>query len=606
MKGLMVSLIIVIFAGMPSNTVMASQQVGQEAAGLMPRLHPIPAFERPGPDDSTDDVAWPAPTSLLSRNSTVTSRSNQSGSQPFAAPTPDRTTNNNIRFDVKVDSNAIELLRQGGKVFSPVDVKDETTNADLPPSVVNKIALFHGANAGKNLQGIRLQPQPMERGSNTLRFEIPEEQLDRIEKDAFLFSVPEQLRGQFDRVEFVAASNLSVQNGSQGFPSGLGSTSGFDRWQNTNSPRPGPKFEPGGSEFTGPYIDPRVLESRRDQVAPIDEFRSFSQRDSFPQRRDFDRSPLDTNGGFQTAEREPEVRSKPSPFGRSWERPENNQNTFNDRQANQQDVFSQRDAIQRNNQALAEQQLRKELADAKAARERLEQDARDLQRQADLIAQQRIELNDQWRLASTRPVDFRQPTNSMRSDRMIDTIADVANPYGSQRADFQRQESTINKMRQIELDQQHEINDLKSKTRELQDDFARQIRGLQSRLNGGWELPERGGPADDRIHHSGFVRTADARNRVNQDSERLATGSPLKDFARQNRPGDRSTDGRVGGRRQEQTPIKSSSSDLIWLVPLLLGSLGLNLYLWIHCRSLYMRYTDLADELRDMVGASTG
>ena len=48
-----------------------------------------------------------------------------------------------------------------------------------------------------------------------------------------------------------------------------------------------------------------------------------------------------------------------------------------------------------------------------------------------------------------------------------------------------------------------------------------------------------------------------------------------------------------------------SRSDLIWLLPLLLGSLGLNFFLWIHCRTLDLRYNDLADELRDMLGTST-
>ena len=51
MKGLMVSLIIVIFAGMTSNTVVASQQGGQEAAGLLPRLHPCLLYTSPSPRD---------------------------------------------------------------------------------------------------------------------------------------------------------------------------------------------------------------------------------------------------------------------------------------------------------------------------------------------------------------------------------------------------------------------------------------------------------------------------------------------------------------------------------------------------------------------------
>ena len=51
--------------------------------------------------------------------------------------------------------------------------------------------------------------------------------------------------------------------------------------------------------------------------------------------------------------------------------------------------------------------------------------------------------------------------------------------------------------------------------------------------------------------------------------------------------------------------MSSSRSDLIWLLPLLFASLGLNLFLWLHSRSLHLQYNDLAVELREMVGAST-
>ena len=39
-----------------------------------------------------------------------------------------------------------------------------------------------------------------------MSFEIPEQQLSRIEEDAFLFKVPDELRGKFDRVEFVMSN----------------------------------------------------------------------------------------------------------------------------------------------------------------------------------------------------------------------------------------------------------------------------------------------------------------------------------------------------------------------------------------------------------------
>ena len=227
MKGLMVSLIIVLFAGTTSTVVVAGQQ---DAAGTESRfgLQPITAPpERPGPDDSDDnDFDWPRPTSLLSRSSTNTSQS--LGERQYGSPAPESMMDNDVRFDVKVDKNAIESLRQGRKVYSPVQVKDRT-NAVLDPSVVSDIALFLDTNAGRqDLNGVPLEPQPMEPNSTTLKFEIPEQALDRMEQDAFLFSVPDDLRGKFDRVEFVAVRSV----GSHEFPSGMtsgtrGSAIGF-------------------------------------------------------------------------------------------------------------------------------------------------------------------------------------------------------------------------------------------------------------------------------------------------------------------------------------------------------------------------------------------
>ena len=603
MKGLMVSLIIVIFAGMTSNTVVASQQIGEEAAGLLPRLQPIPAFERPGPDDSTDDVAWPAPTSLLSRNSTVTSRSNQSGSQPFAAPTPDRATAKDIRFDVKVDDNAIELLRQGRKVFSQVNVKDETTNADLHPRVVSDIALFHGANAGKNLQGIRLEPQPMERESTTLRFEIQEQQLDRIEKDAFLFSVPDQLRGQFDRVEFVAVGSERAQNSSQGFPSDLGSTSGLDRWQNnTSMPQPGPNIQPGESDFTGPYINPNELELRRNQVASIDQNRNLVKRNSIPQQPDINSFPLNTNGGFRTATQAPEAQPKQSPFGRTWEQRESNQNNFPP-----QNSYPQQDTIRRNNQSLAEQQLsnlQQQLADAKAAKEQLEQRAAGWEQMANDMRQQRNDLNNQLRVASNRPATQQQPVNTQPPtyqqianpsywSNPLNAAANLVRPYGSPPKIPQRRETAYNGMTPNELAMQRTIETLKEHNGTL----SQLKEAAEEQLN--QERRHRDGPAHSDVqptsYNSEYLREANANN-GRPDYISPKTG-------RQKMRIDNQAGNLVNDNKGKQK--SSSRFDLFWLLVLLLISVGLNLFLWLHSRSLHLQYNDLAVELREMVGAST-
>ena len=607
MKGLMVSLIIVIFAGMTSNTVVASQQIGEEAAGSMPRLQPIPAFERPGPDDSENEVAWPAPPSLLSRNSTVTSRSNQSGSQPFAAPTPDRATAQDIRFDVKVDDNAIELLRQGRKVFSQVNVKDETTNADLHPRVVSDIALFHGANAGNNLQGIRLEPQPMERGSTTLRFEIQEQQLDRIEKDAFLFSVPDQLRGQFDRVEFVAVGSERVQNSSQGFPSDLGSTSGLDRWQNnTSMPQPGPNIQPGESDFTGPYINPNELELRRNQVASIDQNRNLVKRNSIPQQPDINSFPLNTNGGFRTATQAPEAQPKQSPFGRTWEQRESNQNNFPP-----QNSYPQQDTIRRNNQSLAEQQLsnlQQQLANAKAEKEQLEQRAAGWEKAANNMREERNNLNNQLQVANSRPVTQQQPVNTRPTTynqittpsywgNTLSAAANLVTPYGSPPKIPQRQETAYNGMTQTELEMQRKIDTLLVRNGALDQEKQAALEQLNQ------ERRHRDGPANSEVqptsYNPEYARTANAKHTYNNAKpDYILPKRRQQQIGTENQAGNFANDNK--GKQ-----MSSSRSDLIWLLPLLFASLGLNLFLWLHSRSLHLQYNDLAVELREMVGAST-
>ena len=624
MKGLMVSLIIVIFAGMTSNTVVASQQGGQEAAGLLPRLHPIPAFERPGPDDSTDDVAWPAPTSLLSRNSTVTSRSNQSGSQPFADPTPDSATDKDGPFEVKVNDNAIELLRQGRKVFSQVNVKDEATNVALHPKVVNQIVLYHGANTGKQLQGILMEPQPLEPGSTTLRFEIQEQQLDRIEKEAFIFPVPQQLRGQFDRVEFVAVGNSSAQNSSLGFPAEFGknprsesttefdrfassqsggfedprSTPALDRWQNPNIPRPGPNIEPGESNFTGPYISPSELESRRNQVAPI----NFVQRQSIPQQPDGNGFPLNTNGGFRTARQAPEAQPKQNPFGRTWEQRESNQNNFPP-----QNSYPQQDTIRRNNQSLAEQQLsnlQQQLANAKAEKEQLEQRAAGWEKAANNMREERNNLNKQLQVANSRPVTQQQPVNTRPTTynqittpsywgNTLSAAANLVTPYGSPPKIPQRRETAYNGMTQNELAMQQTIETLKEHNGTL----SQLKEAAEEQLN--QERRHRDGPAHSDVqptsYNPEYLREANANN-GRPDYIPPKTG-------RQKMRIDNQAGNLVNDNKGKQK--SSSRFDLFWLLLLLLISVGLNLFLWLHSRSLHLQYNDLAVELREMVGAST-
>ena len=643
MKGLMVSLIIVIFAGVASSVSAAGQQAGEDAAGFRPRLglQPIRAIERPGPDDSEDKVDWPAPTSLLSRNSTNTSNSfgsRQSGSQQFGSPAPASKVDQDIRFDVKISDDAISKLRQGLKVSANVDVRDRSTNTLLPPEVVSDIAFFRNANENKDMVGVRLEPAPMEPNSKTLRFEIDESQLDRIERDAFVFSVPDQLRGRFNEIEFVKASgptglSSGVRGGTRGArfgdsssagrfntdrPSGFGSTSDpskFAEQWGAGSPQPGPSFEPGGSQFTGPYIEPNVIEARRNQVAPIDSNLNFGQQGSIPPRQN-GRPTLNTRDRFEFAGREPGVQSKRSPFG--LPRESEDQNTINRRNGlDRGDVINRRAEPTEADMRLAAMQ--QQLDFERAEKERLARDANQLRDQANLIAQQRDIYSERLREASSRPVvqqsvangpsGYRE-TDAAYWDRALDTAGDIVRPYGTRREDFQTREASYESrtMTDNEIQLQRENARLAEKLR------------LQVRENGQLEsrLTQRVGPGQSEIQKTSYdgsggtvdsyVSTADRRNAFGSVYQNRQGSFGQQQVNTERREMLDRTKAKIKKTELEEEPVSTKSrgaSDLIWLLPLLLGSLGLNFFLWIHCRTLDLRYNDLADELRDMVGTST-
>jgi len=623
------------------------QQAGEDAAGFKPRLgqgRSARSFERPGPDDSADEVAWPNPTSLLSRSSTTTSQLNPLGDRQVGPS----ASNKDIRFDVKIDDAAVTMLRQGRKVQSDVKVRDQSTDTALDPSVVSDIAFYHDGNAGKNLQGYNLEPQPMQLGSRTLLFEIQEQQLDRLEGGAFQFKVPDDLRGKFDRVEFVAVSS---SGGSQ-FPSGLSSNSrgsrlglgglnetnrfagtnetAAQRW-NTSEPQPGPGAEPGEREFIGPYISPTELQSRQNRVAPLDTNNNFSLAERSPRgetSRNFnqlprvDRTQLETRDRFSVAEPSPQAAPK-SPFGRVWEQPDNNLST-------------NRNSFDGNsgNNALVNEQVRiyqQQVADARARADAIAREANDWKEEAARLAQQRNDLDEQLRLASNRQVI--EPSRTQQSTsylgQAVGAAGNAIRSFGTRREDFQTQENPYAGWTQAELNLRQEVARLQDE-KEQKDWENRQLtqrnHAMEDQLAEAKRQFGRSPTFNHDINLTGFSpndnqtrggnRTANANDAYHTNQAESEDTERRRREHAQNPPGGRTEGGRTeggrgeGGRlesgRAEEGKTKSSgASDLIWLLPLLLASLGLNFFLWIHCRSLYLKYTDLADELRDMVGVST-
>ena len=646
MKGLMVSLIIVIFAGVSSGVSAAGLQSGEDAAGFRPRLElqPLRGLERPGPDDSEDEVHWPAPTSLLSRNSTTTSNSfvgRQSDSQPANFPAPANAAQNGIIFEVPIDDDAVGKLRQGLLVYAPVDVRDRTNRA-LSPDVVGKIALFRNANEDKEgMNAVRLEPEPIEPGSRTLRFEIDDQELNRIEQDAFVFSVPDKLRGQFNRVEFIRAGG-SV--GSQGFSNGVGggvrgngggltdpnasrfNTNSSKRFESTSnpskfaeqwaasSPQPGPEFAPGGRQYVGPYIESGIIEARRNQVGPLDSNQNFGQQ-NFSQQQNFsrqqnDRPTLSTRDRFQVAQREPEMPSKQSPFG-SVREPAGNQNTFErpntfDRQTGfgRQAELDRRNAVnQRSGPTEAELQvaaLQQQLAFERAGNE-------ELRGQVGRIAQQRDDFSERLREVNSRV--FQQPVENRSTDfrdansAYWDRGVDLTRPLGTRRSDYQTQVAVPTELAQVEYERRRRIlaEQENSQLRQENGSLVADKRNLEDRL----DQDQRGG-VQHTSYNPGHLQVANANNTFGPnrqiDGVRTERGQ-IEGVERGSMKGRSNIN--QNAELAKGAATGRSRSDLIWLLPLLLGSLGLNFFLWIHCRTLDLRYNDLADELRDMVGTST-
>ena len=141
----------------PSQNRFARRDRSLAGAGATPSL---PAIELPI-DRSFQQPGVRVADGAASRSArTPANRSSFEDRQPVVAE-PDSDFDKNIRFDVKLNQEAISLMRQGRKVFSSVRVRDESTNAIVDPAVVSDIAFFLASNKGKNLQGVKLQPQPM-------------------------------------------------------------------------------------------------------------------------------------------------------------------------------------------------------------------------------------------------------------------------------------------------------------------------------------------------------------------------------------------------------------------------------------------------------------
>jgi hypothetical protein len=620
MNGLMVSLNIFLLAG-----TAVGQQAADDAASMRPALRSLPAassmsafrtdnqFERPGPDDSAGD--WPTPESVLGDQSTITSRSASMGGQTTnfggrseRASNPQPTSampSQGIRFDVMLRPEDLESVKRGGTLVAPVEIRNRQ-NAMLGTDVVSDIAFFHEANKGRSTDGEFIWPEAIEPGSRKLRFKLTADQLDRMDNYAYQFRVPSNMRGEFDQVEFVAEG---VGDGRS-----LGSDDFGGSWNTasksaSNLPRPNDGIDPG--------FDPG-----------------------------FGRPLGNGNDGFRNpgVDVEPEG-SGSSNLGNNWERKNrfdssasrqldsNPNERFNDRgfdREQDRSVLGQR-TPQRQQETLEMAQMRRRLEEtqrlaqqALAERKRWEDESLKLADEKSFLARKNNQLVNQLDAAS-RVSDPKDGSTLMRP------ISTETKPFGSRRNDFGP--VADERDRQLEL-ANREIERLKQKNlwaEQENQSLATNYDKLESASKQLYDqhnlLKQRRSTSETTDMIANALRDPRAMAGVNPAvSNRIASntafappertpvglGSMGAQVATGGNPnlGGGNYDYGAAQKNKNNANVKGKGSDVpdktsffLWF--LLLPSIGLNFYLSILCRSLYVRYQDLADELREMFSATS-
>ena len=272
--------------------------------------------------------------------------------------------------------------------------------------------------------------------------------------------------------------------------------------------------------------------------------------------------------------------------------------------------------------------LQQQVAQAEIEKQRLLQNANDWMKTADRFAEQRDVLDQRLRSGNDR--GFVAPVNTQPAGYQQNPANDRGF-LGGQRGGFQAQTPDLNR-EPIQARTPLQIRDsiptrgtvygarsqaeimLEENTARLEQiafDQAAEIGRLKA-------LPERSGANEQRIQPTAWVggnADANANQRYGRNPDgTLRVAEKKIDYPRNDQvtsrqgPNNRPPPPEVQRGDEENMSQGSATGpghNLIWLLPLLLGSLALNFFLWHHSRTLSLQYTDLADELRSMVGGAS-
>jgi hypothetical protein len=498
--------------------------------------------------------------------STTTSAQSQSALKPY---------------EISITSKDLEGLKQGFTLKSEIAPVDPTTKQRLSSNVVNGIAIVHQSNQGKLVPSVKLRGQ--DRGDGVLRFPLTATDISDLQASRLSCDFTSAERGKYKQVEFyyvdpnrTATNPTSNRVSSAQTPSpDYGNDNDFKFGPTAGSNRPNSQF---GQTRVQPLPAPGPIE------------------------------PGDVDFMGPVAPRPGQIAQQPRP----WDR-----NTTNDRNP----VFEPTNQWDRpKNDTVAE--YRAQIAAEKARQERLANqaaiaEAEQLKRELDELKAQGIQYNNQrtnqrdGRVASNQPF---QPNGSPVLN------SPMTNTEYAQRQQLEAERNQFNSSIQYKTNQLSDWEkDLAYKEAQIKKEQQR-LAALRTRplyetdriddsrrgeLVGGTDiipvvtanpssttrLPHSTGPIIDS--HSSPQRRL-ASNTVPTRSGGLDKYAASLPGTKQNGAANTNNTNRglIGTSNRE-------SKEMGFIYFMLLCSLGLNLYLaWIS-RGFYVRYHELADELRE-------
>jgi hypothetical protein len=484
-------------------------------------------------------------------------------------------------FELSVSDNDILGIRKTGSVLrSKIAPKDPSTGQPLPLHVISGISLVHKDNLNRDLPVRKIRGENA--GNGVIRFGLNDFDLMKLQNNIKLgFDFDNESRGKFQMVEFYHKTNDSVANSgptpddnrsSRATFGGSNSQARFGQPQTTPVPMlppPGPEALPGGIAFEGP------VRPSRNTGFPSNQQNALAQNRSGPGWAPERGAP--TNPAFN--------RQNPQPSPGGWDIPKQPQ-TPNPNTASQSNNFD-------------------------PARDRWLA----MQRQAELDRLAKLEQQKIQESVNSFANHWRDPAKSPVDNSNSNSFAPIRT-HEQQIAQRQAELELQRKSQQLETylaAQQRALAEKEAELKKRQQDldYQRYVDGLRT------HQPQDITPNVTRP--TGIVSGTDFRptGPVIAAPERFASNDPNQG-------------GRGYGQARLPVPVPNRGvKDLAMQVPginqnlignntlatqdkrtehfvyfMLLCSLGLNVYLaWIS-RGFYVRYNELADELRDTFTAT--